>query len=116
MVSVDPEHNRAVVLDYKSGKSSQYADMRQMDLMSSLVHHHFTYVETVRAGLMFVVAKDLITQDYKRKDRLRVFSELDSILHQREVSHETGVFNPKTNFTCKAYCPVLTCPHNGRRG
>ena len=32
----------------------------------------------------------------------------------RETAYETGVFNPKKNFTCKAWCPVSECSHNGR--
>lgn len=116
LIVLDNIKNRAVLCDWKSGRSSQYADPLQLDLMASLVFHHFSHIEQVKGALVFVVAKDLIKQDYERKDRLFVFAKLDSILHQREVSHETGVFNAKTNFSCKRFCPDLKCPHNGRRG
>ena len=34
---------------------------------------------------------------------------------QLESAYENDVWNPKQNFTCKAWCPVLSCAHNGRK-
>jgi len=31
-----------------------------------------------------------------------------------DAAYETNVWNPKQNFTCRAWCPVTNCKHNGR--
>ena len=49
----------AWVVDYKTGKSARYADKGQLELMALVVFKHFPQVEKVKAGLLFVVSKDL---------------------------------------------------------
>lgn len=116
LISLDNNRSRAVVLDYKTSKNSKYADDLQLDLMASLAFHHFPHIHKIRAGLMFVVAKDFIKCDYETQHKLTVFSKVDNILQRREKAYETGVFNAKENFSCRNWCEVLSCPHNGRRG
>lgn len=115
LLSLDNVNNVGYLIDYKTGKSD-YADTLQLELMSSLVFLHFGQVHKIKAGLMFVVAKDFVTRKYEAQQKLTVFSKLDNILQRREKAYETGVFNPKQNFTCKKFCSVLSCNHNGRRG
>lgn len=115
LLSLDNAKGVAYVIDYKTGKSSQYADDLQLKLMAAAVFLHFGQIQTIRAGLLFFIAKDFIKRIYDTKQKLTVFSEVDTILQRREVAYETGVFNPKQNFTCKGWCPVMSCKHNGRR-
>ena len=49
----------AWVVDYKTGKSARYADKGQLELMALAAFKHFPEVEEVRAGLLFVVSKNL---------------------------------------------------------
>lgn len=114
LIIVNNETGEARVVDYKTGKSSKYADTKQLALMAACVFAHFPEVKTVRAGLLFVVAEDLIKAEYKVDTGYSIFSELDGTLIARETAYATGVFNPKKNFSCKAWCPVLDCAHNGR--
>jgi len=116
LLIIDREKKEARVVDYKTGKSSKYADPKQLALMSACVFLHFPEIERVKAGLLFVVCKDFVRSEYHVDTGLNVFSELDGSLVSRETAYETGVFNPKQNFTCKAWCPVLDCSHNGRNG
>jgi len=115
LLIIDKERKEARVIDYKTGKSSKYADTKQLSLMAASVFLHFPEVETVKAGLLFVVCKDFIRTTYEVKDRLKVFVDLDPVLISRETAYTTGVFNPKQNFTCRGWCPVVDCVHNGRR-
>ena len=57
----------AWVVDYKTGKSARYADTGQLELMALAVFKHFPEVNSVRAGLLFVVSKDLIKSSYTRE-------------------------------------------------
>jgi hypothetical protein len=114
LIIINKEKGEARVIDYKTGKSAKYADTKQLALMAACVFTHFPEVKTVKAGLLFVVSDEFIKADYKAETGFNVFSELDGTLVARETAYETGVFNPKRNFTCKAWCPVLSCAHNGR--
>lgn len=104
----------AHVIDYKTGKSSQYADTKQLELMSLAIFKHFPEVERIRAGLVFVVCEDFVQANYQKKDEnkfwLRWIGETDRLA----LAYETDVWNPKPNFTCKKFCSVLSCEHNGK--
>lgn len=114
LIIVNHETGEARVVDYKTGKSSRYADTKQLALMAACVFARFPQVKVVKSALLFVVAADLVKADYKVEAGYNIFSELDGTLVSRETAYETGVFNPKKNFSCKAWCPVLDCAHNGR--
>ena len=105
--------NKAKIVDYKTGKS-QYADTNQLELLSLLVFKHFPEVTHVRAGLVFVVAQDLVSADYvqDKSDEywMRWLPEIDRL----EQCFASNTWNPKQNFTCKKFCPVIDCEHNGR--
>jgi hypothetical protein len=114
LLIIDREKKEARVIDYKTGKSSRYADPKQLALMAACVFVHYPEIEFVRSGLLFVVCKDFIPVDFTVHNRFDIFAKLDNVIVSREAAYETGVFNPKKNFTCKAWCPVTECSHNGR--
>lgn len=108
------DEESAHVVDYKTGKSSKYADTKQLELMALAIFKHFPQVQKVKAGLAFVVCEDFVKAKYTIEDApkfwLRWIEETDRL----EAAHRTGVWNPKPNFTCKAHCKVLDCEHNGK--
>ena len=114
LVIIDPDGKTARIIDYKTGKSSRYADTKQLALMAACVFLHFPSVEHVKAALLFVVAGDLVKAQYDAPNGMHIFTELNDKLTLREAAYESEIFNPKKNFTCRAYCPVVICPHNGR--
>jgi hypothetical protein len=89
----------ARVIDYKTGKSSEFADKKQLELMALAVFKHFPKVRTVKAGLIFLVANDFVKADFEKKDApitwLKWIQETDRL----EEAHEVNVWNPKPNFT-----------------
>jgi RecB family exonuclease len=104
----------AHIVDYKTGKSAQYADTKQLELMALAVFKHFPEVEKVKAGLAFVVCEDFVKANYD-KDRssemwLNWIQEIDRL----DAAHANDVWNPKPNFTCRKFCPVKNCEHNGK--
>lgn len=112
LVIIDGEECRLV--DYKTSKSPNYADTKQLALMAACIFLKFPQVNVVKGGLLFVVAKAFIKAEYKRERRFDIFSELDGPLRQLEVSRETNVWNTIPSGLCKKHCGVLSCPHNGR--
>jgi hypothetical protein len=104
----------ARVIDYKTGKSSEFADVKQLELMALAIFKHFPKVRKVKTGLVFLVCNDFVKADFEKKDApltwLKWIQETDRL----EKAHETGVWNAKPNFTCRKYCLVKECEHNGR--
>jgi hypothetical protein len=106
--------DRAWVVDYKTGGSSKYADTKQLELMALGVFTHFPEVKKVKSGLLFLVADDFVKADFHRHDEGIYWRQwLDDTL-RLEKAYEVDVWNPRPNFTCKNWCPVKDCAHNGR--
>lgn len=103
----------ATVVDYKTGKSSRYAEKGQLELMALSVFRHFPEVKTVRAGLLFVIANELVKAKYEKTGQKDMWRKWLSEYGKMESAFETGVWNPKPSGLCKRHCPVTECPHNG---
>ena len=104
----------AKLLDYKAGKSARYADKDQLELMALAIFKHFPTVDTVDAGLFFVVAKAFIPGQYHRKDASKLWVNWLRRYNQIITCIEHDTWNAKTSGLCKQYCVVLSCHHNGR--
>jgi RecB family exonuclease len=104
----------AHVIDYKTGKSAKYADVEQLELMALAVFKHFPEVKKVKAGLAFLVANDFVRASYKQETEGQVWLKWLQETDRLEAAHNNDVWNAKPNFTCKNYCPVKDCQHNGK--
>ena len=104
----------AHIIDYKTGKSAQYADTKQLELMALAVFKHFPQVEKVKAGLAFVVSEEFVKSNYEKEKApemwLRWIQETDKLT----AAYDNDVWNAKPNFTCRKFCIVKDCEHNGR--
>ena len=114
LLIVDKAAKQARLVDYKTGKSAQYADTKQLKLLAAATFVHFPYVQKIKAGLLFVVAKDFITEEYEFTQKDAYFEPFIPIVEQLEAAVKSDTWNPKRNFTCRKWCPVTSCPHNGR--
>ena len=115
LIILDKDNQEAKVIDYKTGKSAQYADTKQLKLLAACVFTHYPEIMVIKAGLLFVVANEFIKAEYTTHHRLAYFEEFKPLVNQLDACMENGVWNPKRNFTCSKWCPVLECSHNGRR-
>lgn len=114
LIILDRDKQEARVIDYKTGKSAKYADTKQLKLLAGAVFTHYPEVKIIKAGLLFVVSEEFIKEEYDTHFRLAYFEQFRPLVTQLEDCHNNGVWNPKRNFSCKAWCPVLDCAHNGR--
>jgi len=103
----------AWVIDYKTGKSSKYADKGQLELMALSVFKHYPQIKTIRAGLVFVVSNDLVKGTYTEYDKPNLWEKWLSKYKQMETAAETDMWNAKPNGLCRRHCPVIECVHNG---
>lgn len=107
------EGTKAKVVDYKTGKS-QYADTKQLELLALAVFRHFPDVESVKAALLFVVHTGLVKDRFLRSEEMERWEKWRCASKALDTAYETNVWNAKQNFTCRAWCPVTNCVHNGR--
>jgi len=103
----------AWVIDYKTGKNARYADKGQLELMALTVFKHFPQVKKVRAGLLFVISKDLIKDSYEEQTSPILWNKWLANYNRMETAFNTDVWNPKPSGLCRRHCPVVECVHNG---
>tara|TARA_R100000963_G_C4642263_1_gene105890 strand:- start:261 stop:929 length:669 start_codon:yes stop_codon:yes gene_type:complete len=111
-VAVDGD--KALLVDYKTGKSTRYADTKQLEVLSLALFRHFPEVTTVKGGLLFVVAEELVEESFYREREDQYWANWDGDLDRLNICFESDTWNPETNFSCYKFCPVLDCEYNGR--
>lgn len=104
----------AKIVDYKTGKSSKYADTKQLEILSLAVFKHFPQIKRVKGGLLFVVANEFVKGDFDVEKSDVYWQRWLTNTGQLEKAFEFDVWNARPNFTCKKWCPVKDCVHNGR--
>jgi hypothetical protein len=113
LIIIDGE--KCFLVDYKTSKSSKYADTEQLELLSLAIFKHFPNVKKIKAGLLFVVANDFVTREYINDEgKGKAWVKWLDITHTLETCMSVNVWNAKPNFTCRNFCPVTDCIHNGK--
>lgn len=107
------DNDRAWILDYKTGKNSRYADIRQLALMAAALFLKFEEIKKIKTALLFVKAEEFIRENFSKELGLSIFSELDGLLFHRESAYNNNTWNPRPNGLCRQWCKVTRCPHNG---
>ena len=113
LIIVDVLAGVAWVIDYKTGRSSKYADKGQLELMALSVFKHYPEVTKIKAGLLFVVAKSLIKETYEINSESILWKKWLTKYANMKIAFDKDVWNPRPSGLCKRHCPVLECPHNG---
>ena len=113
LIIVDVLAGAAWVVDYKTGRSSKYADKGQLELMALSVFKHYPEVTKIKAGLLFVVAKSLIKETYEINSESILWKKWLTKYANMKIAFDKDVWNPRPSGLCKRHCPVLECPHNG---
>ena len=104
--------DKARIADWKTSKSSRYADRKQLELLALLVFKHFPEVKSVSSGLVFLVADDLVTAKFSRDEQEPTWQKWLGEAHLLDEAYKNDVWNPRPNFTCRGWCPVSDCEHN----
>jgi hypothetical protein len=104
----------AKLVDYKTGKSSKYADTKQLEVLSLAIFRHFPQIKKVKGGLLFVVANEFVKDEYEADAGDVYWQRWLTNTARLEKAFEVNVWNPRPNFSCKSWCAVKDCVHNGR--
>ena len=92
----------AMIVDYKTGK------------LSLLTFKHFPHVQSIKAGLLFVVAQDLVKASFVNNAQETAWSRWLPEIQRLEAAMTNNVWNARPNFTCRKFCHVKDCEHNGK--
>ena len=106
--------DRAYVIDYKTGKSAKYADTKQLELLSCALFKHFPEVKKVKGGLLFVVANDLVKDNFEADNEGVYWTKWLEDTQRLEAAIQNNVWNKKPNFSCRSWCSITDCEHNGK--
>lgn len=101
------------IVDYKTGKSSRYAEKGQLELMALAIFKWFPKVTKIRAGLLFVIPGEMVKDTYTIDREGEMWAKWFAEYAKMEKAAETGVWNPKPSGLCRKHCKVVACPHNG---
>lgn len=114
LLIVNTEKGIARMIDYKFGKSKN-ADMSQLQLMSLAVFKMFPEVKKVKAGLLFCAEDKMMPIQYEQSNAPTMWMDWLPEVARLEAAYENNVWNPNPSGLCKAWCPVVSCVHNGKR-
>jgi hypothetical protein len=114
LLVVNTEKGIARMIDYKFGKSKN-ADMSQLQLMSLAVFKMFPEIKKVKAGLLFCAEDKMMPVQYEQDKAPVMWMDWLPEVARLEASYENNVWNPNPSGLCKAWCPVVSCVHNGKR-
>ena len=103
--------DKARVADWKTGKSSRYADTSQLELMAGMVFAHYPDVQQVKGALVFLVAGSIVQASYAREQFSEIMSKWAGRAGLIEAAIKTDTWNPKRGPLCK-FCPVTSCDHH----
>tara|TARA_R110002020_G_scaffold211152_2_gene417395 strand:- start:14326 stop:14988 length:663 start_codon:yes stop_codon:yes gene_type:complete len=105
--------DKAYLIDYKTGKSANYADTKQLDLLAGAVFINFPEVKKIKSALSFVVCKKFISKEHTADMYKAYINVFDELLERIEVAAKEDVWNAVESGLCK-FCPVTSCEHNRR--
>ena len=114
LLVVNEDAGTARMIDYKFGKSKN-ADMSQLQLMSLAVFKLFPNITKVKAGLLFCGEDKMFPTQYDAADAPKMWMDWLPEVQRLETAFTSNVWNASPSGLCKAWCYVLSCPHNGRR-
>ena len=109
---VDEAKQTAFVVDYKTGKSSRYADKGQLELMAAMTFVHHPEVQVVKGALLFLVVGDIIKAKYTRAELPEILSKWAGRADGINAAMTHGVWNPRASALCR-FCPVESCENHG---
>lgn len=111
LIVISEDGSRARTVDYKSSKSTKYADMEQLDLMAAAIFLHFPKIVTIKAALMFLVCDEMVPKvpkEYTFMFSRATFDKQKPTIARIEAAMDSGVWNKRESPLC-GWCPVKDC-------
>jgi hypothetical protein len=114
LLIINEEKGSGLIVDYKTGKRPDKADTGQLELMALAVFKHYPHIKNIKAGLMFLVKDTLVKAKYSSDQQDDLWVKWKDSVDSLNSCYTNGVWNARENFTCRKWCPVTDCIHNGK--
>lgn len=105
--------DKALIIDYKTGKSAKYAETDQLELMALLVFSHYPEVKSASCALVFTKANEMVKAKFDRSQRATLWSGWMKRYKQMKKAYSEKSWPTRESGLCKKHCPVVECLHNG---
>ena len=109
-VKIDGE--TAIIVDHKFGKMKD--DFTQVRLCAAVFSCFEPRVKDYHAAYYWAKEKKLTRQLVKNADVPEIWAEMLPRFEAIDEAAKTTDFPARKNGLCKAYCPVVSCVHNGK--
>lgn len=103
--------DRAVVVDYKTGKMSD--DFTQQRLATVMLMLHHKTIQTAEMIYLWLASKKITRGFLIREDTADVWSEFLPRVKRFQHAYDNTQFPARPSGLCKQHCHVVSCPHNG---
>lgn len=105
--------SQAAVFDHKTGKRKP---SEQLSLYAAYTFAHYPQVNEVQTAFVWLKDKKLDKQIWTRDQIPEIWAGFLPRVAKLESAYERNSWPPRPSGLCKAWCPVMTCDFNGRRG
>ena len=105
--------NIGYTLDWKAGK--QKFDTDQLRLSAAINLCHRPHLEKQIIQYAWLQTNKTTSETLTRNDIVQVWRDFLPRVQRMEKGLADQDYVAKPNGLCRAYCPVLSCEHNGRR-
>lgn len=102
----------AMVVDYKTGKILE--DSVQLALAAATVFAHNPEVMKIRSRFMWLADDAVTDADFEREQMPAFWSSIWPRIEALKHAHETTTYPAVPGRLCRSWCPVTSCPHNGK--
>jgi hypothetical protein len=106
--------NKGAAFDWKTGKRKM--DIDQLKLFAAVMFTVHPHLEQVQTGYVWLQERKIDKELFYRRDLPELWRHFAPKVTKLVKAHATGSWPEKPSGLCKAWCPVLTCDFNGRRG
>lgn len=103
----------ALGLDWKTGKVLH--DSRQLMLMAQCIFSHFPDVKVIRTEFVWLKEDCTTPETFTRDQMVREWTVLLPEIRAMEDASKRMDYPPRPSRLCFKNCPVLSCPHHGKR-
>lgn len=103
----------ALAFDWKTGRVKK--DPTQLFLAAQCIFTHFPEVQRVLTRFIWLQEDTFSEFTFDRSQMASGWPELLERVRRLEAAYTTNNYPPRPSGLCRAWCPVTTCKHNGRR-
>lgn len=99
--------DRAVALDWKTGKNRGYSD--QLKLYAAEAFHLWPDVKTVSTSYVFVDSNQKEERTFQREEAEHIWQEFGDRAERIQIAEENGEWPAKPSAMACRFCPVKEC-------